>query len=311
MSFMINEEERTPYGTEVLARVSPAGTAGELAAAVENLNRRAGGRAFTWITEGGRPVGVVSATACASGLVLNASPEGVMPPPVPASQFVAGLRAEAKGDDGAQVFVKFDGGRTKTVAAARLERIPDGQEALYIVTLEAGGGARIETSVDAEAEAPSYSGDMPRCLAALARASKRPNIGKEPLYCHIPSASSRYIDDEELAARAGTICVVDSVTKKGQHLELDLMGVSGDEACRMQENPGDQAAETVAGKCAKYGDRLALFFMYRGKPYAATEFCAKDGMPPTLTLEPWADVDEDGSGEICELAAKSMANGLI
>ena len=37
MSFMINEEERTPYGTEVLARVSPAGTAGELAAAVEEL----------------------------------------------------------------------------------------------------------------------------------------------------------------------------------------------------------------------------------------------------------------------------------
>ena len=43
--------------------------------------------------------------------------------------------------------------------------------------------------------------------------------------------------------------------------------------------------------------------MYRGKPYAATEFYAKDGMLPTLTLEPWADVDEDGSGEIRELAA--------
>ena len=49
MVFMLNEEEHTPYGTPVLARVNRAGTADEIVSAVEQLNRQADGRAFIWI----------------------------------------------------------------------------------------------------------------------------------------------------------------------------------------------------------------------------------------------------------------------
>ena len=49
MAFMLNEDERTPYGTEVLDRVRPARTVNEITTAVERLNGRAGGKAFIWI----------------------------------------------------------------------------------------------------------------------------------------------------------------------------------------------------------------------------------------------------------------------
>lgn len=39
MAFMLNEDERTPYGTEVIARIRPAGTVDEVTAATERLNR--------------------------------------------------------------------------------------------------------------------------------------------------------------------------------------------------------------------------------------------------------------------------------
>ena len=50
--------------------------------------------------------------------------------------------------------------------------------------------------------------------------------------------------------------------------------------------------------------------MYKGLPYAASDFATENGMPPTLTLEPGADVDEDAD-EVRMLAAEQIANGLI
>lgn len=84
MAFMLNENERTPYGTEVLTRIRPAGTVDEITAAAERLNRSAGGKAFIWIMGEQRPVGLMSVTAGADGLTFSATPEGAMPPPVPA-----------------------------------------------------------------------------------------------------------------------------------------------------------------------------------------------------------------------------------
>ena len=82
MAFMLNEDERTPYGTEVLDRVRPARTVNEITTAVERLNGRAGGKAFIWIMGEQRPV--MSVTAGEDGLIFSATPEGMMPPPVPA-----------------------------------------------------------------------------------------------------------------------------------------------------------------------------------------------------------------------------------
>ena len=49
-----------------------------------------------------------------------------------------------------------------------------------------------------------------------------------------------------------------------------------------------------------------------GKPYAATEFKAEGGRPPTLTLEPWADVDEaKDRGDLKLLADAMAADGLL
>lgn len=39
MAFMLNEDEHTPYGTEVITRIRPARTVDEVTAAVERLNR--------------------------------------------------------------------------------------------------------------------------------------------------------------------------------------------------------------------------------------------------------------------------------
>ena len=84
MAFMLNEDERTPYGTEVLTRIRTAGTVDEITAAAERLNRSAGGKAFVWIMGEQRPVGFMSVTAGSDGLTFSATPEGMMPPPVPA-----------------------------------------------------------------------------------------------------------------------------------------------------------------------------------------------------------------------------------
>ena len=53
-----------------------------------------------------------------------------------------------------------------------------------------------------------------------------------------------------------------------------------------------------------------MFFMYKGLPYAASDFATENGTTPTLTLEPWADVDEDAE-ENRMLAAEQIANGLM
>ena len=84
MAFMLNEDDRTPYGTEVLTRIRTAGTVDEITAAAERLNRSAGGKAFVWIMGEQRPVGFMSVTAGSDGLTFSATPEGIMPPPVPA-----------------------------------------------------------------------------------------------------------------------------------------------------------------------------------------------------------------------------------
>lgn len=39
MAFMLSENEKTPYGTDVLTRIRPAGTAREITQAVERLDR--------------------------------------------------------------------------------------------------------------------------------------------------------------------------------------------------------------------------------------------------------------------------------
>ena len=84
MAFMLNEDDRTPYGTAVLTRIRHVGTVDEITAAVERLNRSARGKAFVWIMGEQRPVGFMSVTAGSDGLTFSATPEGIMPPPVPA-----------------------------------------------------------------------------------------------------------------------------------------------------------------------------------------------------------------------------------
>ena len=207
------------------------------------------------------------------------------------------------------MFVKFQDGVTKKIASARLELL-DSDDPLYVITLETGEEVDVKATKDASVAAPRNSNDVQRCLRGLASASGRPNLPKEPLFCHIPSVPSKYAGDDELAGAVGTTCVVDVVIKKNQHLELELMSVSPDEAQRMQFDPGEQSAEAIASRCAQFGAGLPLFFMYKRVPYAASDFSTENGMPPTLTLEPWADVDEDAD-EIRMIAAEQVANGLI
>lgn len=313
----INEDERTPYGTLVLRRETGLGTVDKMIKAVQALNGEAGGQAFIWIMGKERPVGFRSALAGPDGIVIDTTPSGQMPPPMPGTVFVRGMQAEArKAKDGAAsaVFIKFDGeDRPRAVEAARLECFDDGSsQPLYAVTFETGEETEAASTKDAEAEPPSDGGGIRRGLAALARASGRQQIGKEPLVCRIPSVSSRYIDDEEIAAQAGTTCVVDSVLRRGQHIELELMSLSPEDCLNMQFDAGDQAADAVAGKCERLGGSLPLFFMYKGEPYAATEFKIEGGFPPELILEPWADVDErDDSDRIRAEAAAASAAGIL
>lgn len=311
MAFILNEEERTPYGTPVLKRIDNAGTVDGLCQAVETLNKSAGGKAFTWIMGDGRPVGIRSVTAGPDGLVLDTTQAGEMPPPVPALHFVHGLQSEAHGNGGQRMFVKFCDGETVLVKSARLEML-DENDPTYVITIETGEAVKAVTAKDAEVAAPRNSDDFEKQLARLVRASRRPNLAKEPLLCHIPSVENRYAKDRVEAQQVGTMCVVDIVLKKNEHLELELMSVSPGEAQAMQENPGEQSAESVATQCTDLGAGLPLFFMYKGVPYAASDFAAKDGMPPVLTLEPWADVlESQEAGEIQALASRSAADGLV
>ena len=146
------------------------------------------------------------------------------------------------------MFVEFQDGVTKKITAARLELL-DSDDPLYVITLETGEEVNVRTAKDASVAAPRNSDDVQRCLRALTSASGRPNLPKEPLFCHIPSMPSKYARDEDLAGAVGTTCVVDVVIKKNQHLELELMSVSPNEAHQMQFDPGEQSAETIASKC--------------------------------------------------------------
>ena len=127
------------------------------------------------------------------------------------------------------MFVKFQDGVTKKIVSARLELL-DSDDPLYVITLETGEEVDVKASKDASVSAPMNSDDVQRCLRSLTSASGRPNLPKEPLFCHIPSVPSKYAEDDELAGAVGTTCVVDVVIKKNQHLELELMSVSPDEA---------------------------------------------------------------------------------
>lgn len=220
--------------------------------------------------------------------------------------------SEAAGNGAAKMMVKFKNDEsTYAVSAVRLELL-DSDDPVYIITIETGAEVKAQVPRDAEVAAPRNSDDVARCLARLASAARRPNLPKEPLYCHIPSVRNKYVDGQDMANELGTTCVVDIVLKKEKHLELELMSVSPQEAHAMQADPGAQSAENVAKQCASLGAGLPLFFMYKGIPYAASEFSARDGMPATLTLEPWADVAEsEDAGEIRMIAAEQVANGLI
>jgi len=311
MSFALNEHEHTPYGAEILGRTAQIDSVDAAISAVERFNQQAGGEAFIWIAGKERPVGLISVTSCGDGLVINATPEGAMPPPVSAAQFIKGMRIEARGKENQNIFIRFDAeNRAKKIASIRLERLDDAEGHLYIITFESGEYMNIRASSDAETDAPYNSEDIQAGLVRLSAASHRPNLSEEPLICHIPSIRNKYIQSDEFADEVGLFCVVDVVQKKGDHLELELMSISFDDLESMQENPGDQAAGSVAAKCAAFGKGLPLFFIYMRKPYAATEFATENGKPPMLTLEPWADVDEDQK-EIKRLAAEQMANGII
>lgn len=127
------------------------------------------------------------------------------------------------------MFVKFQDGVTKKIVSARLELL-DSDDPLYVITLETGEEVDVKAAKDASVAAPRNSDDMQRCLRSLTSVSSRPNLPKEPLFCHIPSVPSKYAGDDELAGAVGTTCVVDVVIKKNQHLEIELMSVSPDEA---------------------------------------------------------------------------------
>lgn len=304
---MFNNEV-TPYGTPIIQRINiNNNTVGELISAIEKLVKIPNNKAFMWIMGEERPVGIISAISGPSGIIINTSEEGPMPPPVPALYFIKGLQSESHGNKDTKIFIQIKNNKqVKNISGVRLEKL---DEDLYIITIEPGDYiSNIQSIDDAEVDAPYNSEDILNGLIKLSNLSHRPELKKDILCCHIPSIRNKYVQDDEIADTIGTICVIDAVRMKQRHLELDLMSISHDELDAMQINPGQQSAETIAQKCMDFGKGLPLFFLYKGKPYGATEFTAIDGKPPTLTLEPWADIDENNNCEILKIAKRFKSN---
>lgn len=80
---------------------------------------------------------------------------------------MAGVKTEAKGNGSAPMFVEFQDGVTKKIAAARLELL-DSDGPLYVITLETGEEVDVRTAKDASVPAPRNSDDVRRCLRSLA-----------------------------------------------------------------------------------------------------------------------------------------------
>ena len=58
------------------------------------------------------------------------------------------------------MFVKFQDGEVKKISSARLEKIDDGEDPLYIITLEPGEKANVRAAKNAEVDAPRNSEDF-------------------------------------------------------------------------------------------------------------------------------------------------------
>jgi hypothetical protein len=277
---LILEKYDDGFGTETLKEVGgPIKTAGELAAAVERLAADAAGDggAIVWIATDGMPTGVMSATAGQGGVYVNAAPPG--PPPfVPAELFSHGLDVETGGRADTPAFLALGEDGQFEIAGARLEKHRD--TGLVAVALlpgrpaGAGGAPR-----DADVDGPQKAGEFRDAVRRLAAASNRPDVGSGVLVCSVPA------EDGDI------YCVVDSVSARGRNAMLDLMSVTPDELMRMQDDPGMQALDYVAAKCGRLPADAYLFFMYKGKPYAADELGARSGMPSLMTLIPWQDAE--------------------
>lgn len=294
---------------------------------MQRLAAQAGRTAFVLGVVEDRLLAFNQVTQGPDGLALELAGEGGGAP-VPAPLFLQGLQQESGGDMDMRVFVKTEDG-TFGLSQVRLEKdeLEEGK-AIDIITIVAGAEARARTAKDASVAPPRNSEDLPRGFRALVQQSGRPNLGKLPLMCVLASVPNQKLldkidaDDQlpdelremfrQTAEQGGTPCVVDLVHRRQNHVEIQLMSVDGDDMARMQTDAADVCADKVVADFEALGPGLPLFFMYRGKPYAATEFSAEGGAPAKLTLEPWQDVLESADAqEISDSAAMFAADGLL
>ena len=111
-------------------------------------------------------------------------------------------------------------------------RFPDSPEIYYLIHAEFGESAMKKAGMPVEAYAskPPQTPDefIAQCLGIQIR-SKRPALADGPIIFEIPTVPDKYIGDlpddipEEIRNALGQLCVVDTVVKKGNHIEVNLM----------------------------------------------------------------------------------------
>ena len=185
-------------------------------------------------------------------------------------------------------------------------RFPNDPELYYVIHAEVEASRKngVKPIADVEArEIPrTPDGFIGQCIGIQAR-SKRPTLAKAPVIFEIPSVPDARIADglpddvpEEIKNAIGTLCVVNMVQKRNNHVLVDLMSFDRSaEFNQIFNSAGEFSSEGVQKKMRAVPPDAPLFFMYKGKPYEIETMEATAGNPIWCTLVPWGQLDESNT----------------
>lgn len=252
--------------------------------------------------DGGKKMFQLNSCEVEDGLLVFQFAASEQPDPMPVSYVVQGIAQELKKPDDAMKFQFVCDGRAKDIEELALDvmRFPDSPDVFYFLHARLkDSDKKVSPQKAAEAaEAPQTVGEFIMACEQIKAQSGRGGLLDKPAVFEIPSVPDKSIaaeiDDvpEEFKQALGQLCVVDYASPAKAHAKIELMGFDRFKELDKILNGGEFSVKSLLDGFSKFEKNLALFFMYRGKPYEIDEMKAEPGRPLWITLVPWGSVNE-------------------
>ena len=314
-------EEGAGYGSPRLRHEVYGGrleTVKDLVEAFVKIQAKSKGRPMLFVVsqgDGGKKMFQLNSCEVEDGQLVFQLAASELPDPMPVSYVVQGIAQELKKPDDAMKFQFVCDGQAKDIKELALDvmRFPESPDVFYFLNVQlkdSGRKAPAQKAAEA-AEAPQTVGEFIAACEQIRAQSGRSGLLDKPAVFEIPSVPDRSvaaeIDDipDEFRRSLGQLCVVDYASPAKAHAKIELMGFDRFKELDRILNGGEFSVKSLLDSFGKFEKNLALFFMYRGRPYEIDEMKAEPGRPLWITLAPWGSVNESRKplGEIEAWAA--------